>query len=87
MGESRSSLYFYVNIVVGNWILLNLFIAILIGKFSEQRAAALDENLDIMEKRLLEKLGDLSSDDLAANMQKLNMPSIDFTLYRHHATR
>ena len=70
------SLYFYVNIVVGNWILLNLFIAILIGKFSEQRAAALDENLDIMEKRLLEKLGDLSSDDLAANMQKL-FASID----------
>jgi len=55
MGSTSSSIYsfyFYINIVLGNWILLNLFIAILIGKFSEQRAAALDENMEMMQKLL-----------------------------------
>lgn len=33
-----SSIYFYAVIVIGNWMLLNLFIAILIQGFAEQKA-------------------------------------------------
>jgi len=74
MGSTSSavySLYFYFNIILGNWVLLNLFIAILIGKFSEQRKEALEDNLHMMQERLLEKLGDLNDKDLAANIQGL----------------
>jgi len=55
---------------------MNLFIAILIGKFSEQRAAALEENMEMMQKRLVEKLGDLSEESLGQNIQAL-FTSID----------
>jgi len=79
MGSTSNSIfsfYFYINIVLGNWVLLNLFIAILIGKFSEQRAAALEENMEMMNKRLVEKLGDLSEESLGQNIQAL-FTSID----------
>jgi len=43
----------------------------LIGKFSEQRAQALEENLETMQRKLLEKLGNLSDANLFEQMQKL----------------
>jgi hypothetical protein len=70
-GAVEYSMYFYVNIILGNWVLLNLFIAILIGKFSEQRAEALEENLEVMQQRLLEKLGNLSDAHLYKHIQEL----------------
>ncbi len=70
-GNVVYSFYFYINIVMGNWILFNLFIAILIGKFADQRKEALEENLEQMKKNLLDKLGDLSADMLGAKMQAL----------------
>ena len=63
--------YFYALIVIGNWVLFNLFIAILIGKFSEQRAQALEENMETMHRKLLEKLGNLSDANLYQQIQKL----------------
>ena len=74
MGSTGSvvySFYFYLNIVMGNWILFNLFIAILIGKFADQRKEALEENLEQMKINLMNKLGDLSDDMLGSKMQAL----------------
>jgi hypothetical protein len=48
MGSTRSviySLFFYSLVILGNWVLFNLFIAILIGKFSEQRKNALEAQI------------------------------------------
>jgi hypothetical protein len=70
-GQAIFSIYLYANIIIGNWVLLNLFIAILIGKFSEQRNQALEQNLDTMQDRLLEKLGDLTDSGLAIMIQNL----------------
>jgi hypothetical protein len=66
-----ASLFFYSIIVIGNWILLNLFIAILIQGFAEQKATALAENLQRMQERFLAALGGLNSDELAEKMAEL----------------
>jgi hypothetical protein len=56
---SASGLYFYTLITIGNWMLLNLFIAILIQGFAEQKAIQLQKNLLKMQEEILKKLGGL----------------------------
>ena len=60
--------YYYALIILGNWILLNLFIAILIGKFTEQRAAKLEENMDNMEAEFLKRLSGLDEEEQAEEL-------------------
>uniref|UniRef100_A0A7S1GW80 EF-hand domain-containing protein n=1 Tax=Hemiselmis andersenii TaxID=464988 RepID=A0A7S1GW80_HEMAN len=74
--DPGAALYFYTIIVVGNWMLLNLFIAILIQGFAEQKAVQLQENLLKMQEGLLKKLGGLREDDLATKIETL-FESID----------
>jgi hypothetical protein len=69
--DAGSALYFYAIIVVGNWMLLNLFIAILIQGFAEQKATQLAENLQRMQEQFLATLGGLSQQQLATQMQTL----------------
>lgn len=68
---AAAGLYFYAIISVGNWMLLNLFIAILIQGFAEQKAEQLRENLLKMQEELLKKLGGLGEDDLANKIEAL----------------
>ena len=68
---AMTGLYFYAIISVGNWMLLNLFIAILIQGFAEQKAVQLQENMIKMQQGLLSKLGGLHEDDLAMKIETL----------------
>jgi len=70
------AIYYVCLITVGNWMLLNLFIAILITKFNQQKKLALMMNLELMQQRLLEKLGNLDEGDLASRIEEL-FSSID----------
>mmetsp|Transcript_31531 Transcript_31531/g.76314 ORF Transcript_31531/g.76314 Transcript_31531/m.76314 type:complete len:1933 (-) Transcript_31531:88-5886(-) len=69
--DPGAALYFYTIIVVGNWMLLNLFIAILIQGFAEQKATQLAENLQRMQEQFLSTLGGLTQAELATQMQAL----------------
>jgi len=66
-----SAFYFYSIIVLGNWMLLNLFIAILIQGFATQKAAQLAANMELMQKQFVEKLGHLDEENLALKMEEL----------------
>lgn len=59
---SASSLYFYVLIVVGNWMLLNMMVAIIIQKFAEQRHQAVDAQLKEMKRHFVAHFGVLNKD-------------------------
>jgi len=65
------NLYFFILIIVGNWMLLNLFIAILVQGFAEQRADQQQNNMIMMQDRILEELGGLDEEDLAYRLMDL----------------
>uniref|UniRef100_A0A7S0VSM7 EF-hand domain-containing protein n=1 Tax=Hemiselmis tepida TaxID=464990 RepID=A0A7S0VSM7_9CRYP len=65
------NLYFFILIIVGNWMLLNLFIAILVQGFAEQRADQQQNNLMMMQDRILEELGGLEEEQLAYRLSEL----------------
>ena len=69
--DASVCLYFYAIIIVGNWMLLNLFIAILIGGFAEQKATQLEENMSRMTRQLYERLGNLDDQTLAEQMHAI----------------
>eukprot|EP00960_Hanusia_phi_P032705 750013-Hanusia_phi.AAC.1 len=66
-----SGFWFYSLIVLGNWILFNLFVAILIQKFGELKAQAIEQNEELMQKQLMEKLGHLEEADLGKRIEEL----------------
>lgn len=68
---ASAAIYFYCIIVIGNWMLLNLFIAILIQGFAEQKATLLEENLKKMQAQFYERLGGLTQTELAEKMAEL----------------
>ena len=45
-----SALFFYAIIVIGNWMLLNMFIAIIIQRFAQQRTQAVDAQMKNMKR-------------------------------------
>ena len=61
-------LYYCLLIVVGNWMLLNLFIAILIQGFAEEKQKKLQGQKSLFAKRILEKLGGSSEEELSAKL-------------------
>lgn len=70
-GNTGYALYFYALITVGNWMLLNLFIAILIQKFAEQKAIALAENITRMHESMVKEFGNLTEDEVYDKAEKL----------------
>ncbi len=61
-------LYYCLLIVVGNWMLLNLFIAILIQGFAEEKQKKLQGQKALFAKKILEKLGGSSEEELSAKL-------------------
>jgi len=68
---AASGFWFYSLIVFGNWILFNLFVAILIQKFGELKAQAIEQNEELMQKQLMEKLGHLEEGELGSRIEEL----------------
>jgi hypothetical protein len=64
-------LYYCLLIVVGNWMLLNLFIAILIQGFAEEKQKKLQGQKALFAKKILEKLGGSSEEELSAKLFSL----------------
>ena len=68
---SVSSFYFYMLIVVGNWMLLNMMVAIIIEKFAQQRNQAVDAQLKEMKRHFVAHFGNMSKDQLNQDMIRL----------------
>ena len=66
-----AAMYFYVIIIVGNYILLNMFIAIIIQKFAEQRMEAVDAGLKKMKKNFIEKFGTMTHDEFTDTLMSM----------------
>ena len=64
-------MYYCLLIVVGNWILLNLFIAILIQGFAEEKQKKLQGQKALFAKRILEKLGGSTEEELSSKLYAL----------------
>ena len=60
-----SALYYWALVILGNWMLFNLFVAILIQKFMQKKKQADAYNVDKMQKRILSQLGHLDDAALA----------------------
>ncbi len=65
------NLYFYTLIIGGNWMLLNLFVAILVQGFAEQRLQQLQENLIRVHEAILKELGGLEEEHLSKKLTDL----------------
>ena len=66
-----AALYFYAVIVIGNWMLLNMFIAIVIQRFAEQRNEAVDAQLKNMKKKFIERFGLMNHEQFTAELLDL----------------
>ena len=58
-------------IVLGNWMLLNLFIAILIQGFAEEKEKKRDSQRLLFARKIMEKLGESSPEELSRQMYEL----------------
>ena len=61
-------LFYIAWIVLGNWMLLNLFVAILIQGFAEEKKKKHDSQRTQFAKKIMEKLGGTSEDQLSKQM-------------------
>jgi hypothetical protein len=66
-----SFVYFALVIILGNWMLFNLFVAILLQKFFAEKEKLDNENAETMRMRIVHQLGSLSEEDLAAACEDL----------------
>jgi hypothetical protein len=66
-----AALYFYVIIIVGNYVLLNMFIAIIIQKFAEQRLEAVDAGLKKMKQNFIDKFGTMTRDEFTETLMSM----------------
>ena len=63
--------YLFALLIIGNWILFNLFIGILITNMNQKREQEFRDNLLLMRERLLEQFGDMSDTDLGQRVQDI----------------
>ena len=63
-GSVFAAAYYWAVVIVGNWMLFNLFVAILIQKFLTSKQQDEKDKMAKMQKRIVFHLGDCSSEDL-----------------------
>jgi ABC-type transport system involved in cytochrome bd biosynthesis fused ATPase/permease subunit len=64
-------LFYMAWIVLGNWMLLNLFVAILIQGFAEEKKKKSESQRTQFAKKIMEKLGGTSENQLSQQMYQL----------------
>lgn len=72
-----ATIYLIVIIVVGNWILLNMMVAIIMQKFAAQRHEEVDAKLKAMKKRFVEDFSHMNPEELYAECLRLFNQSDD----------
>ena len=70
-GGSAAALFFYGVIIVGNWMLLNMFIAIIIQKFAEQRTKAVDQAYVEMKRHFVQRFSSMTEHELDDELQQI----------------
>jgi Ca2+-binding EF-hand superfamily protein len=70
-GDVKAVIFFYAIIVVGNWILLNMFIAIIIERFAEQRKVAFNAAYLNMKQQFVERFAGMPRQRLKAELSRL----------------
>jgi hypothetical protein len=62
-GDTISFIYFFSMVVVGNFIMLNLFLAILLGNFDESRTLITEERNKLKREERRQKQGSYSGNN------------------------
>eukprot|EP00960_Hanusia_phi_P014603 431203-Hanusia_phi.AAC.4 len=68
---ASSAVFFCLIVIIGNWVVFNLFVAILISKFMDSKAENLKKNMSEMEKAFQEVFVGLEDDDLVKFVEKV----------------